>query len=325
MYYHKLRPFFFKNIHKINWQYLAKNPNAVHLIEGAIRVSKYDKLDAYYLSQNTNAINIILDKPELIHWNCLSSNTSAHPIFEKYKDQITLNLAIWSQQRVNVKINKRVNLCTYISDGHIINWDMFYQNPAAIDILYPYISQLIRSRNLVNKQEFSKVSANPSAIRLLNQYPQIIDFEYLSGNPNARNLLVSNLDKVCWHRMSENPSMIDVLKENLDKICKIQLSRNINAVHILEQHQELIHWPSLSYNSNAIKLLSQNLDKVDNDLLTLNSGAVEILENNPKKINWNLVWANPSIFECGHRDKVKQEIDEIERLILDEREVYYFI
>ena len=42
------------------------------------------------------------------------------------------------------------------------------------------------------------LSANPNAIRLLEQNLDKIEWNYLSGNPNAIHLLEANLDKISW-------------------------------------------------------------------------------------------------------------------------------
>ena len=62
------------NPDKIHWTYLSMNPNAIHLLE-----ANPDKIHWTYLSMNPNAIHFLEANPDKIYWSCLSSNPS---IFE---------------------------------------------------------------------------------------------------------------------------------------------------------------------------------------------------------------------------------------------------
>ena len=70
------------------------------------------------------------------------------------------------------------------------------------------------------------LSANPSAIPLLEKHPEKIDWQWLSSNPNAIPLLEQHPEKIYWRWFSANPNAIPILELNLDKIDWYQLFQN---------------------------------------------------------------------------------------------------
>ena len=54
---------------KLDWGWLSKNPNAIHLLE-----ANPDKIDWYWLSRNPNAMHILEANPDKIDWEQLSRN-----------------------------------------------------------------------------------------------------------------------------------------------------------------------------------------------------------------------------------------------------------
>ena len=60
--------------YKLDWEYLSKNPNALHMLE-----ANPTKIDWDGLSENPNAIHLLKANPKKINWRCLSQNPS---IFE---------------------------------------------------------------------------------------------------------------------------------------------------------------------------------------------------------------------------------------------------
>ena len=69
---------------KLNWFYLSKNPNALHLLEKNLK-----KIDWDWLSQNPNAIQMLTANPDKIDWYFISENPS---IFEIDTKQMKLEL-----------------------------------------------------------------------------------------------------------------------------------------------------------------------------------------------------------------------------------------
>ena len=63
-----------ENQEKINWRYLSKNTNAIHLLEENLH-----KIDWFYLTLNINAIHLLEENKDKINYNYLSENPN---IFE---------------------------------------------------------------------------------------------------------------------------------------------------------------------------------------------------------------------------------------------------
>ena len=61
---------------KIDWEWLSRNPNAIHLLE-----QNLDKVDWCNLSRNPNAIHLLEQNLDKIYWGMLSYNPG---IFEYY-------------------------------------------------------------------------------------------------------------------------------------------------------------------------------------------------------------------------------------------------
>ena len=83
-----------ENKDKIDWKYLSRNTNAIHLLE-----KNQDKIDWYYLSSNPNAIHLLEQNQDKIDWYFLSSNPNAIHLLEKNQDKI-----YWSSLSFNPSI-----------------------------------------------------------------------------------------------------------------------------------------------------------------------------------------------------------------------------
>lgn len=139
-----------------------------------------------------------------------------------------------------------------------------------------------QDRKKSEDEHWSKMSANPNAIRILEANQDKINWSKLSGNPNAIHLLEANQDKIDWYNLSSNPNAIHLLEANIDKIAWEVLSYYPFAIHLLEANQDKIDWDSLCSNRAAIHLLEDNLDKVVDgaglDFLVDNYAALHLLE-----------------------------------------------
>jgi hypothetical protein len=58
-----------KNQHRITWDKLSGNPNAMHLLK-----ENQDKIDWYELSGNPNAMHLLKQNQDKINWRMLSRN-----------------------------------------------------------------------------------------------------------------------------------------------------------------------------------------------------------------------------------------------------------
>jgi hypothetical protein len=61
----------------------------------------------------------------------------------------------------------------------------------------------------LDKLNWTYLSSNPSAIKIVELYPHKINWNYLSLNPAAEHLLRKNISKINWSLASRNPSLID--------------------------------------------------------------------------------------------------------------------
>jgi len=73
-----------KNPDKLDWYWLSRNPNVIHLLE-----KNPEKINWSGLSQNPNAIHLLEKNPGKISWYWLSSNPSIFEIDqEQYKKDL---------------------------------------------------------------------------------------------------------------------------------------------------------------------------------------------------------------------------------------------
>ena len=72
------RSFVEKNIDKVDWVWLSRNPNAIPILEKNI-----DKVNWHCLSLNPNAIPILEKNLDKVNWNMLSKNPNAHLLLSK--------------------------------------------------------------------------------------------------------------------------------------------------------------------------------------------------------------------------------------------------
>lgn len=127
-----------------------------------------------------------------------------------------------------------------------------------------------------NLSQFHLLNENPSAIYLLEQFPQLIKPYYLSVNPHA----------------------IDLIQKHIHGIYLDDLSTNPCAVKLLEKRPEMIRWKYLSQNPNAIHLIKKNMDKISYIDLGLNPNVLDFV--NFDKLSWFHLIKNPHIQHQYH-------------------------
>ena len=167
----------------IDWISLSENPFAIHLIR-----KNMDKVYFRHLCANSEALDIV--NHYHISWYYLSSNPSIFTpdMFEHYFDN--------SNYLVQIYVNR----------------NEFSKNPS------PRAIKILENNNDFISWEY--LSMNPSAIKLLFQYPHKIDWLTLNFNPapEAVELLKCNPDKIVWKYFATNPTAIHILKENKELI-----------------------------------------------------------------------------------------------------------
>jgi len=165
------------------------------------------------------------------------------------------------------------------------------------------------------------LSSNPSAIHILEKYPEMIDWEELSSNEGALHLLQrrskqrkSGLD---WWRLSANPGVVPILERELlesrekgvKSRVKLSIAKNPNALHLFDNFpltSFLLTSKFMEYafkNPNpAIVPMIQNYIKKNYIHLTAdewanlssNPATIPILKRYPEKIDWKYLSRNPS-------------------------------
>ena len=129
----------------------------------------------------------------------------------------------------------------------------------------------------------------------------------LSRNSSAIHLLEQNPERVNWYILSKNPKAIHLLEQNPDKIVWKLLSGNPKAIHLLEQRPDKIKWWKLSGNPDAIHLLEQNQDKIDLNFLSTNPSIFvidyQVLQQRIEPFKEEL------IAKCFHPDRLVRYLE----------------
>ena len=231
------------DIDKLNWEYLAFNPNAIDFLE-----ENYDNIEWFELAENPNAIDLLKKNPTKINWYRLSLNPNAIKLLEKNPDEIVWDHLSGNPNAIHL-LKKRLELEELYGDDFAntnrINWYSLSSNPNAIDLLKAQIKyeeslqHKLKGWDLKIKWEY--LCLNPKAIKLLENNPNKINWNNLSVNPNAIKLLKKNQNMINWEYLSANPNAIDLIKE------RIEYERTLTQ----KQYNDLqskIDWKYLSKN-----------------------------------------------------------------------------
>jgi len=180
----------------------------------------------------------------------------------------------------------------------------------------------------MNRLCMSRLCRNESAIPLIEQNLDKIDWRMLSRNPMAIHLFEQNISKLSIYDLIRNPNAIHILvKHNIEGAIKSiimnpsilsdypqyinliythldklnesdwqMMTRNPHMVNLLRQHIDKIYWRGLSSKSWAMSILERHLDKIDWNNFSLNEHptAIRILGENIDKIYWRLLSRNQS-------------------------------
>lgn len=179
------------------------------------------------------------------------------------------------------------------------------------------------------------LSANPGAIEVLDEFPQLIEPLILAKNPHPRALKMFEeyisvhpsyeMNEDIWWRLCANPTAIHYFTgsaQNHTRIDWTEFCMNTHpfAMNLLRERPQNIMWPILSKNASAIDLLEERMTFemspnffIDHTAwspywhpsenviswmgLSQNTAAGHILQRYPCKVNWRLASANPAIFE----------------------------
>lgn len=304
---------------KLDWFALSGNPCATDILmekadyENSLTEEEYNSLETknkinwMKLCRCQKSIDIFKKYPLKILWAYLSDND--------YQPIVDMILEKFEYEKINPTEIDEDNRISFLSftDNH---------NPNIMKL----VTERIEYEKGLSKEEYDKLdicvdvldwaylSGNPSAIDLLKENIDKINWEELScnTNPNAIDLLrertieennMSKKDyaklknKINWNVLSTNPNAIELLEENIHKINWEYLSANSGAINLLKKYPNAINWSYLSGNPNAIEILKVNIKNIEWFMLSKNPNAIELLKANRKKINWKALSLNENAFE----------------------------
>lgn len=194
-------------------------------------------------------------------WKGLSANSNAIKMLEK-----------------RVEYEKTLSKTEYDSLESKIDWCKLLANPGILQYLLndfklikdKYLYSLLIDPNKSNKllilrfkDEYLKgLSANPNAIKILEDNSNIIDYFRLSANPNAIELLNKKPHYIDNNNLFLNPNGSKLLNNGYNpteqlKIIKICRSNDIEAIKALKNP----NWDELYSNPVAIDLIHKKVNK----------------------------------------------------------------
>ena len=318
-----------ENPNKINWKYLSMNPSAIELLK-----ENKDKIYWYNLSSNPNAIELLKENKDKINYRKLVFNENA---IELIKDKIKEEQKLTEEEYNNLDYTNKICFDNLSSNTNAIellkehkdkiHWTLLSRNKNAIDLLIPKrIEEIANNYDIIEydpKMQLSKhlLSTNKNAINMLQQDPDIINWEYISQNTNAIPIIEnrlkyeSNIDideyinlqdnKICWKQLSNNINAIKLLKTKIKMkerlVLKIKITENNTIAEVcknINYYKQI--WkdkdPKIVIDYTNIRLFISIDDTLDWSALSVNINAIHILKENQDKIDWCSLSLNPSIF-----------------------------
>ena len=290
-----------------------------------------DKLNQKYLSENSKAIDFILEKKIPIDYFYLSRNKSSKAMeilkehLKEYPDDENIAWLFLCKSEIpeafeilkanpgkihfgHIQDNTNPDVIKYLQEQDKIHYYMLSNktSPIAIQLLE---EQIMTGPNILN---WKFLSANEKAIELLNKNPGRINWEGLSSNPNpeAIKLLKEEYyknpesNRINFEELSlnTNPEIIELLKKNHVKIDWRNFLNNPNPKGIkyikelleINPNDENIYWDILSKNTapEAIELLKDRIE-FENNLSEEEYDKIKY----KYKIDWKEISKNPKAIE----------------------------
>jgi hypothetical protein len=206
--------------------YLSSNPCAIDLIQEYLHTLNLDDV-----SKNPCAVRLLEKRPELIKWRNIVKNKNAVHIIEENLNKL--------EYVIDLGINENA---LDIIDFNETTWFQLTLNPK-IEHEYDGEYYILRYKKKIVKTVrihptifMAHISQCPTAMHIIHNYMNDINWYLLSCNSNAIHLLEKNIDKINWYNLCANPNAISIIEQNLDKLnnlCWIRLSSNPNALHLI--------------------------------------------------------------------------------------------
>lgn len=181
-----------------------------------------------------------------------------------------------------------------------------------------------KSRKNPDELDWKRLSANPSAIDILSENEDRINWDEFSSNtsPDTITLFKRNMKKLNFAKLSGNPSAIYVLARNTYNV--VESYTGVKAAPIGITKNKDIDWMKVAKNPNGVELILTNKDDIEWDyweFLCANpsSKAIKLIEKeyeeNPDNINFRSLSGNPTAIKLLKK-QIKIEngmsIDELE-------------
>jgi hypothetical protein len=206
-----------RNNKHLLWDCLSENPNAIELL-----IINFHQIDWESASLNEHIVPLFEclseENVKLIfsHWLCwdnLSKNKHAIPFLEKHLDTPGLNARKHISIRELCSNENGMNLLKTLTHGFTTNmkyieWYEFSKNQNAFPVIEHITDNFTKNIDKIKPYSFCQ-NKNPKLIDILKNNPSLIDWQQLSGNTNAIEMLKHNQDKICWYFLSYNKGIIE--------------------------------------------------------------------------------------------------------------------
>lgn len=280
-----------KNIDKINWDVLSSNPNAIEIL-----AKHPDKINWINLGGNPGARSLLTEeviekyKNNVYFMNGFLGNPSmAKEIMRLFYKSFHGNGEFREHHWWVMSCNPNPKVINDIYKLHnVINWDLLSANPCAIEYIEYAISDM--RRGITSDYSYS-IEYGASLCYDDELKPREVDWSALSSNPNAMKLIIANPNDICWLNLTGNPSAIDFLRKNINHIQwdYDNLYQNPNAADLLIDHPKI-------FNSSRYKIVptTKAVHILDN---SYNRSNIFIRDSNINFERTRQIWRMSSIFE----------------------------
>ena len=255
-------------------------------------------VDRYYLSKNRNAVEYLKENRHLIDFEglCFNRNPDVIPLLRECLSKKPTKLALGNLSR-----NRSADMMAFLEEPaneHLQDWGYLSANPSAMRLIDMYPAKINWRMILMNQKAEKLVTERVDHLQSMST----TEWKYLCHNKSrwAMALIEKNLDVFdAWDELSGNPFAIKLLERFPDRIDVKNLCLNPKAMHLLEKRIEHpdFSWELVSANPGAIDLLKRNLEKIDWIRLGMNPNAFEIFKDHHEKMHMGWHWlCRPWIF-----------------------------
>ena len=187
------------------------------------------------------------------------------------------------QHQQYLKIREEFEQLLYIPNAYM----SLSANPAAIKLLEQNDEKTYRPNLLIN----------PTAMHLIGNYFNPVDLKYLSQNPSVLDRLGKHTSNTNWKAPYIHP-FLELVECSLSGIEWYGFSANPAGIHIIDQNMERVILPGLARNPAAMHLIVQmiKLDCIDMGDLSANPNpqAIQIVSSRLEEADWENLSANPA-------------------------------